>query len=148
MCWCPPRVKSRPNIVKDIFADDADSDGDETGTGDYARIPPQALGILKRLQKISFRKNDSIVLMIMDAATTGRLSVTYYNEYYPSDFFDRIEKWYTELCWYTLKFKDKKPYYALYFPACQDIVNLAFGTQRESGYVESDDKVFAEQFNG
>lgn len=150
VCWCP-EGKKPPVIVDDIFADDAEDSSDEPEPGTMPEYRRRLSGILNGY-KNRFSENDSIVLMILDAATTGRLSVTYYNEYYPSDFFDRIDKWYTGLCWYTLKFKDKKPYYALRCPACQDIVNLAFGTERkitikgkEIYKVEADDRVFAEQ---
>ena len=55
--------------------------------------------------------NSDIVVMGLDAATKGRLSITYYNELYASDFYDRIEEWYQSFRWYYTKYNNKKPDY-------------------------------------
>lgn len=52
--------------------------------------------------------NDSIVVIGLDAATTGRLSITYYNELRGSDFYDRLTDWGSTCCWYFTKFSPEK----------------------------------------
>jgi len=90
--------------------------------------------------------SDDIVVIALDAATPGRLSVTYYNELMASDFYDRIQRWYETCCWYFTKFtQDKKPYLEISTSPTKQIVNFAFGTEREA-FVEADDKVLKEQY--
>jgi CRISPR-associated protein Csd1 len=77
-------------------------------------------------------ETSDVVIAAFDAATTGRLSVTYYNELKASDFLDRIEDWYSSLCWDT-RFGTRSP-------TLKQIVDCAFGTQR-GNYIEADDAV-------
>ncbi len=88
---------------------------------------------------------DDIVIISLDAATTGRLSVTYYNELKASDFLDRLESWYNSCCFYFTRFtKEKKPYLNVETPTTEQIINCAFGTE-QGGLLKSDDNVFKEQ---
>ena len=90
-------------------------------------------------------KTDDIVVIGLDAATTGRLSVTYYNELTASDFYDRLQKWGETCCWYFLQFTlEKKPYFEVLTPLTKSIVANAFGTER-GNYIETDDKIMKEQ---
>lgn len=77
------------------------------------------------------------VIAAFDAATTGRLSLTYYNELLASDFLDRLHNWDMYCCWWN----DGN----IYSPYLQDIVNCAYGTER-SGRLETDERVMAQQF--
>lgn len=52
--------------------------------------------------------NDNIVIIGLDAATTGRLSITYYNELKGSDFYDRLTDWGQTCCWYFTEFSPEK----------------------------------------
>lgn len=89
--------------------------------------------------------NEDVVLISLDAATTGRLSVTYYNELKSSDFLDRLQNWYKSCCWYRTRFTpEKKPYLEIYTPGVKSIVNAAFGTE-QGGMLKADDKVVREQ---
>lgn len=89
--------------------------------------------------------NDDIVVIGLDAATTGRLSVTYYNELKNSDFYDRLQHWGETCNWYFTKFTpDKKPYNTVLTPFTANIVKYAFGTERGE-YIEADDRVKKEQ---
>ena len=83
--------------------------------------------------------------MGLDAATTGRLSITYYNELLASDFLQRIQYWGETCNWYYLKFTEQKiPYYRIETPAFRRIAECAFG--REKGnFIEANDKVLKEQ---
>lgn len=79
---------------------------------------------------------DDIVIVALDAATTGRLSVTYYSELKAPAFFDHIEHWYTTCCWNT-RFKGTQS------PPLRDIANCACGTERGK-FIEGDARVVKE----
>lgn len=66
---------------------------------------------------------DDVVIAALDAATTGRLSVTYYNELKASDFLSRLENWYNSCSWKPRYFEEQTPH-------IKQIVECAFGTLR------------------
>lgn len=89
--------------------------------------------------------NDQIVVIGLDAATTGRLSVTYYNELKGSDFYDRLTKWYQTCSWYFTRFtNEKKPYITVWTPPFRQIIQCAFGTE-QGNFLETGDKLMKEQ---
>ena len=77
--------------------------------------------------------NEGVVIAAFDAATTGRLSLCYYNELMGSDFYDKVEKWYSSVAWYAGNFG----YFGMRSPSLYDIANYAFGTERNNK-VEAD----------
>ena len=95
----------------------------------------------KQLQStlLSFRKDhqlqdsDCAVLVSFDAATTGRLAVTYYNEITLKTFLERMEDWDAHCCWYTGS-------YGIQAPNLLQIVKCAFGTPRDT-FLEADDLI-------
>lgn len=76
------------------------------------------------------RPDDRVVVAALDAATTGRLSVTYFNELKGSDFLERVEAWYAACC-------IAVPYGGVQSPPLTNIIHFAFGIAR-------DDKAFGE----
>ena len=80
-----------------------------------------------------FRGTDSAILVSLDAATTGRLSVTYYNELSLSTFLERMQTWDAHCCWYAGK-------YGIQAPNLFQIVESAYGTQRGQ-FLETDDRI-------
>ena len=88
--------------------------------------------------------NDDVVIASLDAATTGRLSVVYYNELKASDFLDRVENWYGTCCWYN--WYNKQLY--VQSPLITDIARFAFGVERkgkEKADIDISDKILREQ---
>jgi CRISPR-associated protein Csd1 len=77
------------------------------------------------------------VIAAFDAATTGRLSLTYYNELRGSDFLQRLHDWDSICCWWNGPF-------GIQSPALKQIALCAFGTQREEKLV-IDDRVLKQQ---
>lgn len=67
---------------------------------------------------------DGVVIAAFDAATPGRLSVTYYNELLGSDFLDRLHDWEEYCCWINGPFGIQSP--SLFQIACS-----AYGVQRK-----------------
>ena len=85
--------------------------------------------------------NETAVIAAFDAATTGRLSLTYYNELRSSDFLERLRRWDSRCCWWNRQF-------GIQTPPLWQIVNDAFGTQRtEKGksVLKTDDRVMKQQ---
>ncbi len=83
-------------------------------------------------------QGNEVVIAAFDAATTGRLAVTYYNELQASDFLDRLAYWDDTCCWYDNRWGTSSP--SLY-----SIVASAFGVQRGAdGKIEPDDKIVAQ----
>lgn len=67
--------------------------------------------------------NDQVIIAAFDAATTGRLAITYYNELLGSDFLERLAYWEESCCW---------PYStnSISSPSLASIIDFAFGTPR------------------
>ncbi len=138
VCW-NTEGKSVPDIANAFDLDDTNEAED---TGSYYRKK-----LWKMLQgyRDHFEEGDSIIVMALDAATTGRLSITYYNEFDAMGFFDRIEEWGLTCNWTFRKWTpDKKLYYTVETPSFRRIVTCAFGRQR-GGYIDIDDRVLKEQ---
>lgn len=49
--------------------------------------------------------NDNVVIMLMDAATKGRLSILFYQSFHRSQFYESLLRWYRTCCW------KRVPYY-------------------------------------
>ncbi len=77
------------------------------------------------------------VIAAFDAATTGRLAVTYYNELLANDFLERLHNWESTCCW-------ENGRYGIQSPSLFQIVSLAFGTPR-NGKAEIDDRILKQQ---
>ena len=88
-------------------------------------------------KKAELKLSDGIVLAAFDAATTGRLSLTYYNELRGHDFLQRLHDWDASCCWPHRNF-------GIQTPSLRQIVDCAFGNQR-SGKLETDDPVLRQQ---
>lgn len=82
-----------------------------------------------------------VVIAAFDAATSGRLSLTYYNELTGSDFLQRLYDWDNTCCW------PNGPY-GIQSPPLWQIVNCAFGTQQQEkgkARLKADDRVMCQQ---
>lgn len=88
-------------------------------------------------KKAELKLTDGVVLAVFDAATTGRLSLTYYNELQAYDFLERLHDWDASCCW-PHRFEGIKP------PTLLQIVNCAFGTQRDK-WLETDERILRQQ---
>ena len=101
----------------------------------------------ERLQKIvsgfkaNFFGNGQVVIASFEAATNGRLAVTYYKELTGSAFINRLRYWDSTCCW-----TDSK--YGTYAPYLYSIVQLAYGNprnQQEKQTIAVDDRIVPEQ---
>lgn len=114
--------------------------GRKSGTAQRAANPSQYQKQLR--EALSGWKEDlpqaaGVIIAVFDAATTGRLAVTYYNELLASDFLDRLHDWDASCCW-------ENGAYGIQPPSLFQIVSWAFGTPR-NGKAEIDDRVLKQQ---
>lgn len=128
VCWNPNNCL--PNLTGGIFSG-------------FSQGEPEFIGYKDALKEtISGYKNtlkptDDVIICAFDAATPGRLSVTYYNELKGSDFLGRIECWYSSFCFFHNKF-------GLISPSLRSVVECAFGCER-NGKIECDGKLLGER---
>lgn len=137
ICW-NPKGKKTPDIL-DAFS----FEGEETESVDI----PYRKKLLKTFQgyRDQFEDIDDVIVMGLDAATTGRLAITYYHELKASDFWERILEWGETCNWTYLKFnEEKKPYFETETPAFWRIVKCAYGRE-QGGFIDVDDRVLKEQ---
>lgn len=100
---------------------------------DYKETLKTALNSKKAELKLS----DGVILAAFDAATTGRLSLTYYNELQGHDFLQRLHDWDASCCWPHRTF-------GIQSPSLRSIVDCAFGAVR-NGKLETDERVLRQQ---
>lgn len=93
-------------------------------------------------------KSGGVVIAAFDAATTGRLALTYYNELRESDFLQRLHDWDETCCWWGWNPATGQDD-AVQSSALEHIISNAFGTQREGKkknfYMATDDRVLRQQ---
>ncbi len=87
--------------------------------------------------KETLPQSAGVVIAAFDAATTGRLAATYYNELLASDFLDRLYDWEDTCCW-------DNGFGGIWSPSLDQIVNYAFGVPR-TGEPEPDKRILAQQ---
>lgn len=131
LCWNPQGIQV-PRVTGPM--------GRRSGTAQRAANPSQYQKQLR--EALSGWKEDlpqsaGVVIAAFDAATTGRLAVTYYNELLASDFLDRLHDWEASCCW------EDGPY-GIQSPSPFQIVSWAFGTPR-NGKAEMDDRILSQQ---
>lgn len=115
ICWCP-NGKEVPKPQDSLHR------GSKTHKWvDYRN----ELQRLLESYKVNLIDTDDVVIASFDAATNGRLSVSYYNELKGSDFLDRLKYWDETCCWYDNR-------WGISSPSLYSIVQYTFGYQRGS----------------
>ena len=131
LCWSPEGIQI-PKVTGPM--------GRKSGTAQRSATPSQYQRQLREALsgwKAELPQSTGVAIAAFDAATTGRLAVTYYNELLASDFLDRLHDWETSCCW-------ENGLYGIQSPSLFRIVDLAFGTLR-SGKVETDSRILSQQ---
>lgn len=138
MVW-NPNGKNVPNIYN-LKIDETDERQENITEENYRKKLWKTLNGFRE----KFDESDDIVIMGLEAATTGRLSITYYKELTAHEFFQNLTDWQYNFRWHFLRFDDKKnPYYNIECPNFYNIVKCALG--REKGNIlDIDDKLLKE----
>jgi len=128
--------KNVPRIVADSFSLLSEEDDyEETEAGESLSEPAHAEVAqdfaLRLKQKIGGYQADlgnaeKIVVLALDSATPGRMSMTYYRELLSSEFLQRLERWHAECAW-SQNFGQKRHFVGAASP--KDIATCAYGTR-------------------
>lgn len=113
----------------DLFGDGAREDEEEAGDDTNSLFAERV-----RLAVNSYRhKTDDhraeVIVMILDAATPGRMSITYYRDLEKERFLQRIEQWHLTCCWLQHYVKKGKMKTFMGAPATRDIAVAAYGSR-------------------
>lgn len=139
ICWNPNGKKVEGFAIDFGFMEEGDVLPDTQA--EYKKYLYDTLSGIKN----SLDCMDDIVVIGLDAATTGRLSITYYNELKAIDFINKIEYWYESCKWFFTTFTPEgKPQQKIKSPSLKDIVKYAYGTQQER-FVDVNDNLLKEQ---
>lgn len=84
--------------------------------------------------KVELNDSAKIVVMGLDSAGPGRVSITYYRELSDSEFLERLENWHSQMAWFFLEFfqditdkKKKHSGYMVLAPAPRTIAEACYG---------------------
>lgn len=117
LCWNPEGKETPGNL---LYAFDAGED-----KRDFVSYREELRKTLDGYGN-KLRPQDDVVIAALEAATTGRLSVTYYTEMKSADLLDRIEHWYDTCAWDGGK-------YNVPTPSFWEIILCAFGKPSGNG---------------
>ncbi len=134
VCWNPEGSKVPSFDSDDLYAGLSEAQPAMTLT-----MPQYADRLQKAIAGYREELGDrtGIIIMTMEAATTGRMSVTYYNELQSSDYLDRLQSWQESCCWYDTKKGEIRS------PSITEIIRYAYGTE-QTGSVKADDRLLKE----
>lgn len=92
---------------------------------------------------LNFTENDKVILMALDAATTGRLSITYYHELAGNQFIQQVQKWHETCTWErNIEIRKGKRIWIECAPSPREIALAAYGIERNrNGFLEADKKL-------
>lgn len=127
LCW-NPKGKHLPKIWSPIDFTELEV---MATPADYKKQVKNALSGFRN----DLPDTEDVIIAAIDAATSGRMSITYYNELKASDFFDRIEKWYESCCWNSGKL-------GIRTPTIYKIVKLAYGVEKDDGQIDANELIF------
>ena len=129
-------LEKLPEPTRSLF--DFDDDEPEQVQYDPKRYFSERLQKLILGYKDSFNEGDKVMILGLDAATTGRLSISVYAELEKSVFYTNLAKWHEQTAW--LRFNGKKGRSEINSFGFYDIAVCAFGTE-QGGRLECDKKV-------
>lgn len=133
LCWNPQGLRLKP-----LAAPFLGGAQEVIQASDYKERLYNTVMSFKSDNQLTGNEAKPVVIASFDAATTGRLALTYYNELTIGEFVQRMMDWDLSCCWVNGAF-------GVQSPAPWTIINNAFGTQRESkgkAGMETDERVF------
>jgi len=135
-----PSIQSNSeDIFEDVYEEDQTMTKPRTQKEFTLRLNQAILGY-----KADLDTNAQIIVLAVDAATTGRLAVTYYKELSGSDFLERINNWHESCTWEFTKKTEKGNVTYVGSPAPHRIALAAFGTE-QSGWLKANDSLLRVQ---
>lgn len=85
--------------VGDVAPMEAESASQDSNPRDMGQAFALRLGRALRGYKAVLSDTEGIAVMALEAASPGRLSITYYREHFFKEYLDRLQAWQTDLAW-------------------------------------------------
>ena len=126
-------LQERPEIAESFLDEDNENELPSTNPMYMKMLKKRMLGLREK-----FKPNTKVMVMGLDAATTGRINISMYSELEGSQYLDNIERWHSETAW--LQFNGKLLKKQVNSFSLYDIIKYAYGTEQGS-YVECDKKI-------
>ena len=127
VAWCSAS-DVQPQILKssqDLWSDEGNEQEKYSATEESGKaIKNRLLGYYKKIND-----NDKIIIMALNAATPGRMSILLYREFQGSDFSEAQKHWHGHLAWFYTYWKkgEKSPYHTVSSPSPEEIARAAYG---------------------
>jgi CRISPR-associated protein Csd1 len=127
VAWCSAS-DIQPQLLKsshDLWPDDNIVQGNYFTSEKLAKaIKDRLLGYYGNIQD-----NNKILVMALNAATPGRMSILLYREFIESDFHESQNYWHGHLAWFYTYWKkgEKSPYHTISAPSPEEIAKAAYG---------------------
>ncbi|KQO14752.1 type I-C CRISPR-associated protein Cas8c/Csd1 [Paenibacillus sp. Leaf72] len=137
LVWGPERLEM-PDPLGDIFSylneEDEEEAAGDAAHKEYANEVRKALGGYR--YDGDYKSN--VLIMILDAATPGRLSIVYYRDLNKELFMDRLLKWHESCFWRHQYKKNAQDKYVAFTgaPATRDIAFAAYGPRASDKVVK------------
>lgn len=132
-----PNLSSTP--IDDLFGDEEEP----------SVTPPDTMPAYKELLSsiiFGYKKNvpihSKVMILGLDAATKGRMSVSLYSELQSSEFFENVMNWHTDTA--VLRYSGKLKRNFINSFTIYEIINCAFGTESSKGYLECKPEVLSD----
>ena len=127
VAWCSVS-DYQPHVLKNTKDSFPNEEDDQIK---YFASEKSAKAIKNRLSGYygKINKNDRILIMALNAATPGRMSILLYREFSKSDFFEAQEYWHGHLAWFYTYWKkgEKQPVHTISAPSPEEIAKAAYG---------------------
>ncbi|MCH5206561.1 MAG: type I-C CRISPR-associated protein Cas8c/Csd1 [Oscillospiraceae bacterium] len=138
--------KQAPDILEAPIKFDEDDDEffDEADVPDTEPIYRQRLkdciyGSREKDKMLKIDPDSKVMIMAVDAATTGRLSIALYEELEHSRLLEQLVKWHSETA--ALRYFSKQRTSRFCSFSVRDIINCAYGLDNGKGYLDCKDEV-------
>ena len=128
VAWCSAS-DVKPQLLKST--NDLGFDDEEEEQENFTGLQVTAQIIKNRLLGYYGKINDNnkIIIMALNAATPGRMSILLYREFMKSDFFEAQEYWHNNLAWFYTYWKkgEKSAFHTISAPSSEEIAKAAYG---------------------
>lgn len=100
VAWSPDGTRLPNPAVSTLSLFDGDEDDEDPGPADTAQLYALRLRRTIAGYRSEIDPREDVIVMGLDSATPGRLSITYYRTLMGSEFLDRVERWHERLAWH------------------------------------------------
>lgn len=101
-------IEEKNGFMEEEEEEDADFRPVIDTFANYAEeVKNAAYGYGGKLHNCSIERTNYVVVLGLEAATDGRMSVTYYQECPGNEYVERLESWYKDCCWWQYRLKKK-----------------------------------------